>query len=103
MRYLKQPRGPGTGWALRMATPKALVGKLKPQTGKPFGLKISIGLETRRLTEARVKRDIWLGELRKLALSVEAGGPFSLGRAEAWADDIARWEETSSGDPRAQP
>ncbi|WP_023850920.1 hypothetical protein [Ponticoccus alexandrii] len=33
MHYLIQPRGPGTAWAFRMATPMELIGKVNPWTG----------------------------------------------------------------------
>jgi integrase len=82
-----------------MATPMALIGQVNPSTGNPFGREISIGLETRRLTEARHKRDIWLGELRKLALGIEVDGRFSLERAEAWAEEITRQEADGDGGP----
>ncbi len=49
MRYLIQPRGPGTGFVFRMKTPLALMGKPSPFTRKPFGSEIKVGLMTRKL------------------------------------------------------
>ena len=42
--YLFQPRGPGTAWLFRMATPETLVGLTNPRTGKPYTTEIREGL-----------------------------------------------------------
>ena len=88
MQYLIQPRGPGTGWVFRMVTPLELVGTPNPWTGKPFGKEIKKGLKTRRITEAKARRDIALGEIRQLAFSKTDAGQFTLGNAEEWRDII---------------
>lgn len=52
--YLFQPRGPGTAWLFRMATPKGLIGRVNPRTGKPYRREIRESLNgTRSLVEAR--------------------------------------------------
>lgn len=39
-KFLFQPRGEGTAWLFRMATPEALIGRTNPRTGKPYGREI---------------------------------------------------------------
>ena len=48
MLYLKQPRGSGTGWVFRMATPPDLVGIPNPWDGEPLRKTIMKGLGTRQ-------------------------------------------------------
>jgi hypothetical protein len=42
--YLFQPRGAGTAWLFRMATPTTLIGRTNPRTRKPYGREIREGL-----------------------------------------------------------
>jgi integrase len=63
--YLFQPRGPGTAWLFRMPTPAALVGRINPRTGKPYGREIREGLGgILDLRTARRLRDLRLGKVR---------------------------------------
>jgi integrase len=62
--FLFQPRGQGTGWCFRMATPLILVGRDNPRTGRPYGREIREGLDTRELKQARKLRDLRLGKIR---------------------------------------
>ncbi|WP_157932997.1 hypothetical protein [Roseovarius salinarum] len=89
MHYLIQPRGPGTGWVFRMVTPPELVGMENPWTGKPFGREIRRGLKTRHLPEARKRRDVALGEIRKLADTGNGADDFSLEKALEWRQMVA--------------
>ena len=50
-RYLRKPRD--KGFTLKMPTPKALIGKPNPRTGKVYGKEIYEGLHTRNIREAR--------------------------------------------------
>ncbi len=99
MHYLKQPRGAGKSFVFRMATPKALVGSISPFTGKPFGSEITLGTGTRRLPEARKKRDSYLGKVRDLEATMGTDASVSLERAEAWSEAIAKQEDEGSGGP----
>jgi hypothetical protein len=64
--YLFQPRGPGTAFLFRMATPAVLVGRTNPRTQRPYGRMIQEGLGgIRHLVEARRRRDLRLGEIRR--------------------------------------
>lgn len=64
--YLFQPRGQGTAWLFRMATPAPLIGRINPRTDKPYGREIREGLKgVRVLAEARKLRDLRLGEIRR--------------------------------------
>lgn len=98
MRYLKQPRGPGTGWVFRMMTPSDLVGIPNPWDGKPLPKEIKKGLGTRHLPEARKRRDIALGDIRRLQDSLSDGAAFSLTSAVEWREAIAAARE-SAEDP----
>lgn len=93
MQYLTQPRGPGKSWVFRMATPDALKGLANPKTGKPFGKEIKIGLATRHLPTARMRRDQLLGELRQLQATASGGKSFTLGDALDWRDDMLEARE----------
>lgn len=77
--HLYQPRG--KGWCLRIRTPKALVGQDNPLTGSKFGSEIRMGLGTSKLPEARDKRDMILGELRKLQAEREGASLSSMQEA----------------------
>jgi integrase len=88
MRYLIQPRGPGKSWVFRMVTPFDLVGVPNPWNGKPLGKEIKKGLGTRHLPEARKRRDMALGDLRRLQDSLSDGEAFSLASAVQWRETI---------------
>ncbi|MEO0773394.1 MAG: tyrosine-type recombinase/integrase, partial [Pseudomonadota bacterium] len=88
MRYLVQPRGPGKSWVFRMATPQELIGVPNPWDGKPLKKEIRKGLGTRHLIEARKRRDIALGDIRKLQESMSDGEAFSLVSAVQWRETI---------------
>ncbi|MCT8159519.1 tyrosine-type recombinase/integrase [Pseudoruegeria sp. SHC-113] len=88
MRYLVQPRGPGKSWVFRMVTPHDLVGVPNPWDGKPLGKEIKRGLGTRQLTEARKRRDIALGDIRRLQDGLSDGETFSLASAVQWRETI---------------
>ncbi|MBX3456380.1 hypothetical protein [Ferrovibrio sp.] len=57
-KQLFQPRGPHTGWTLRLKTPPTLVGINNPHSNEPFGTKISIGLKTRDVHQAQKQQDM---------------------------------------------
>lgn len=97
MNYLVQPRGPGTGWVFRMITPTELIGKPTPLTGKPFGKEVKKGLGTRHPVEARKRRDIALGEIRKAAAELSDEGRFTLSSAEEWREMIANDDSEEHG------
>jgi hypothetical protein len=97
MDYLIQPRGPGTGWVFRMVTPPEVIGKPNPFTGKPCGKEVKKGLGTRHPVEARKRRDIALGEIRKAATEVSDEGRFSLSSAEEWREMIANDDSEEQG------
>ena len=99
MHYLNQPRGPGKSFVFRMATPSSLIGRMSPFTGKPFGAEIKLGTGTRRLPEARKKRDYYLGKVRELEAAMGADSRFSLERAEGWAAEIAKQAANGDGGP----
>jgi integrase len=86
--HLYRPRG--QGWCFRHRTPDNLVGRTNPRTGKPFGKEIRLGLQTRDLREARHKRDMILGELRKLQAEHSAQNVASLGDAIEMAKEYRR-------------
>lgn len=88
MRYLKQPRGPGTSWVFRFPTPGALVGLPNPWDGEPLKKSVARGLGTRHLPEARKRRDILLGDIRRLQDGLRDGDAFSLASAVSWRDAI---------------
>ena len=50
MRSLVQPSGPGKSYVFRTATPSKLAGKLRPYTGRPFGVEIKLGLPRLRFS-----------------------------------------------------
>lgn len=97
MNYLRQPRGPGTGWVFRMVTPLELIGKINPWTGKPFGKEIKKGLDTRYLTEARKRRDVTLGVIRQLVMEQTDEGKFTLAAAEEWREAITDDQSDEQG------
>ena len=74
MRYLKQPRGPGKSWVFRMMTPPDLVGVPNPWGGTPLPKEIKKGLVgTRHLRRVHRRRDIALGDIRRLQGRVSNG------------------------------
>ena len=56
MLHLTKPRG--KGYSLRMLTPPFLVGTTNPETVKPFGKEIKLGLCRRTHAEALRNRDV---------------------------------------------
>lgn len=76
MRYLKQPRGPGTSWVFRFVPPAHLVGLPNPWDGKPIRETIARGLKTRHLPTARKRRDQLLGDvlIRRIGSVQNPGG-----------------------------
>lgn len=98
MRYLRQPRGAGTSWVFKMPTPPDLVGVPNPWEGKPFKKEIARGLGTRHLPTARKRRDVLLGDVRRLQANLSDGAAFSLTSAVEWREAIATARE-SAGDP----
>lgn len=87
MQYLKQQRGPGSSGIFRMLTPPILHGKPNPWDGKPFLREIKRGLGTRHLVEARKRRDIILGDIRRAVESIKNGrDSWSKESAYAWRD-----------------
>ncbi|WP_323769033.1 hypothetical protein [Antarctobacter sp.] len=97
MDYLKQPRGPGTGWVFYMVTPPELIGKPNPLTGKLCRKTLIMGLGTRHPVEARKRRDIALGEIRKAVAELSDEGRFSLSSAEEWREMIANDDSEEQG------
>lgn len=63
-RFMFQPRGDGTRWFFRMATPDGLKGAISPHTGRKYGGEIKRTLGTRDVVQARRNRDVLLGEIR---------------------------------------
>jgi integrase len=92
--YLFQPRGPGTAFLFRMPTPPVLVGKTNPRTNKPYGREIREGLGgIRHLPEARRRRDLRLGEIRREeVLAISASGS-TLEEALTIAADLRKIED----------
>lgn len=99
MRHLKFSRGPGSALVFRMKTPPALVGTANPKTGKPFGSEIKLGTGTRHLPEARRRRDVYLGEIRKLEAAAREDDRWSLEAAEGWREAIAAYDDGYTEDP----
>lgn len=98
--YLVQPKGPGTGYQLRLRTPAALIGTPDPATGKPFGPEIRRGLGTRDLRQAGARAAILRGQVLALVESIRrpAGVPsLTTERALGWATAIA--EQDARGGP----
>ncbi|WP_374643848.1 hypothetical protein [Tabrizicola sp.] len=96
MRYLVQPRGPGKSWVFRMLTPPDLIGLPNPWDGKPLGKEIKKGLATRHLPEARKRRDIALGDIRRAQRQLSNDDAWSLQSALAWrkmTEDARRRED----------
>lgn len=89
MRYLDQPRGPGTAYRFKMKTPKHLHGKVPPWSEKPLGTWIIRGLNgERHLPSAKKLRDTVLGEVRAFEARVLKQHEFSLEMAEAWNEAL---------------
>lgn len=101
MHYLIQPRGPGNGWVFRMVTPRELVGIPNPWDGKPLGREVRRGLGTRHLPEARKRRDIALGDVRKLQNGLTDEARWSLQSALDWresAETLRQKDEEAAED-----
>lgn len=94
--HIVQPKGPGTGYQLRMRTPTALLGTLDPTSGKPFGSEIRRGLGTRDLRAASTRAAILRGQLLALASRVAGSSSLSVDRAILWAEAI---REQDTRDP----
>ncbi|EDQ06529.1 Tyrosine recombinase XerC [Sulfitobacter indolifex] len=90
MKYIEQPKGPGTAYRFRMKTPLTLRGTSNPWAeGKPFGTWIIRPMAgERHLPSAKRLRDIYLAEVRKLEVEYRARQKFSLEKAELWADAL---------------
>lgn len=86
MHYLIQPRGPGRSWVFRMVTPPSLVGLPNPWDGKPLGREIKRGLGTRYAHEARARRDVLLGDVRRLEMGAAGDDQFTLATAKEYRD-----------------
>lgn len=95
MRYIEQPKGPGTAYRFRMKTPKDLLGSPNPWSdGKTFGTWIIRPMAgERHLPSAKKLRDIYLAEVRKLEMQYRARRRFSLERAELWAEALREDQE----------
>jgi len=90
VRYIVQPRGPGTAYQFRIRTPSALVGMIDPETGKPFGATIKRGTGESHLPTARKIRDRLLGSIRAAEDAIVGGrSPVSAVVAGRWRDAIA--------------
>ena len=98
MRYLVQPRGPGKSWVFRMLTPPDLIGLPNPWDGKPLGKEIKKGLATRHLPEARKRRDIALGDIRKLQQQPSSDDAWSLKAALAWREMTEEAQRKQDGE-----
>lgn len=97
VQYLVQPRGPGKSWVFRMVTPPTLVGVPNPWDGKPLRREIKRGLATSHLPEARKRRDVLLGDVRRLEAGLGDEGSFSLTAAFAWRNALAADHATPEG------
>jgi integrase len=98
-RYLFQPRGPGTAFLFRMATPEALVGQINPRTDKPYGREIREGLGgVRTLTEALKLRDLRLGAIRVEEMRARGGQDGSTEQALEIAASLREIEDPEERD-----
>ncbi|WP_139279305.1 phage integrase SAM-like domain-containing protein [Roseovarius marisflavi] len=88
MKYIEQPKGPGTAYRFRMKVPVGLRGTPNPWAdGKPFGTWIIRPMSgERHLPSAKKLRDIYLAEIRKLEVTYAARQRHSLEKAEQWAE-----------------
>ena len=84
MGYLKQPREPGKSWVFSMPTPPDLIDLSNPWDGRPLRKAIGKGPSTRHLPEARKRRDIALGDIRRLQRQLGNDDAWSLQSALAW-------------------
>ncbi|PQV57838.1 site-specific recombinase XerD [Defluviimonas denitrificans] len=96
MRYLKQPRGPGTSWVFRFVAPAHLIGLPNPWDGKPIRGTIARGLKTRHLPTARKRRDQLLGDILRLQEALSDDAAFSLATAEEWREAVLSARETAT-------
>ncbi len=98
-RFLFQPRGPGTAWLFRMATPAILIGRINPRTGKPYKGEIRESLGgVKDLTKARELRDLRLGEIRKEEQQVIAEADGSMETALEIAADLRSVDDDDERD-----
>ena len=63
--YLFQPRGPGTQWFFRIATPSVLVGRPNTRTGKPYRPEVRESTKSRDLKAARRVRNVYLANIER--------------------------------------
>lgn len=89
MKYIEQPRGPGTAYRFRMKTPKRLLGKVPPWSKTPLKSWIIRGFDgEKHLPSAKKKRDIFLAEVRKFEASLDRRSRFSFENAERWHESL---------------
>jgi len=94
-KFLFQPRGQGTAYLFRMATPAILIGRINPRTAKPYGKEIRESLGgVRDLKKAREERDRRLGAIREEETAVLHASAGDLGQAI----EVAAWLRTLDGD-----
>lgn len=98
MKYLDQPRGEGTAWVFRMATPVELLGLDNPFTGRLFGKMIRKGLGTKSRHEAQKRRDAALGVIRRLQYEASTEAEFSLSEAMDMRSTIEAARASSKDD-----
>jgi integrase len=96
--FLFQPRGQGTGWCFRMATPSALIGQPNPRTGRPYGREIREGMNTRDLSKARKLRDLLLGKIRLEEGTVHVSAVGSMETALAAAAELRALDDPAKRD-----
>lgn len=96
--FLFQPRGQGTGWCFRMATPLALIGRENPRTGRPYGGEIREGLKTRDLKQARKLRDLRLGKIRLEEATANGEALGSMETALATAEELRAIDDPAKRD-----
>ncbi|MBY6156138.1 tyrosine-type recombinase/integrase [Pseudooceanicola nitratireducens] len=98
MKYIEQPKGPGTAYRFRMKTPKGLLGTPNPWSqGKSFGTWIIRPMEgERHLPTAKKIRDMFLAEVRKLEVTYRARKRYSPEKAEMWAEALRDEHEDES-------
>jgi hypothetical protein len=91
-RFLRQPRGTGTGGIFKIDAPQGLVGASIRRTEKPCGRTIPEGLDTGDVREACRRRDLVLGHIREeercagadFRLSEETALERARARASTW-------------------
>lgn len=98
MKYIEQPKGPGTAYRFRMKTPKNLRGTPNPWSdGKSFGTWIIRPMEgEKHLPTAKKIRDCYLADVRKLEVVYRARQRYSPEKAELWAEALRDAHEDES-------